>query len=233
MDFLLSSFKNKVFFKGDILDGIYLGSEVDFLKVRDLQNFLVDKRIKEELRKDIILFCTHPRTLTLGKRAKKRDLYLSKSELKNRGINIIKVDRGGGVTCHYPSQLLIYPVIKLRKYKLSVKRFVELGLNLIVILLKKYDINSYASLRNFGVWVSREEQYKISSVGLRIIHGVTNHGFSLNIGMDEQIYSTFTACNNPGIRFTSISNENPKKCRSSIRVSKDFFKEFHMLFRTR
>jgi lipoate-protein ligase B len=60
-----------------------------------------------------LLLLEHPHVYTFGRRGKQENLLWGESHLKEKGIAIHWVDRGGDVTYHGPGQLVGYPLIPL------------------------------------------------------------------------------------------------------------------------
>ena len=96
-------------------------------------------------------------------------------------INHIFVDRGGKITYHGPGQIIIYPIINLTKYKITVKEFVSLLENSIMQFLAKLNVSSCTKKDAPGVYIGES---KIASIGLRLKKHFTYHGLSMNINMD-------------------------------------------------
>ena len=70
--------------------------------------------IAEGKRPPTLLLLEHPHVYTFGRRGKQENLLWGESQLKEKGIAIHWVDRGGDVTYHGPGQLVGYPLIPLR-----------------------------------------------------------------------------------------------------------------------
>lgn len=69
--------------------------------------------IAEAKRPPTLLLLEHPHVYTFGRRGKQENLLWGESQLKERGIAIHWVDRGGDVTYHGPGQLVGYPLLPL------------------------------------------------------------------------------------------------------------------------
>ncbi len=80
---------------------------------------LVEKLHRDENEDDVCLMLEHPPVFTLGRNASSEHITVSKSFLARRGIELIKVERGGEVTYHGPGQIVCYPIINLRKKKVD------------------------------------------------------------------------------------------------------------------
>lgn len=68
-------------------------------------------------------------------------------------------------------------------------------------------------MENPGVWIKDNkskllsESLKISSVGVRIRHGITEYGIALNINPDLKYLNTFEMCGLKNKRATSIHKQ--------------------------
>ena len=66
-----------------------------------------------------LLLLEHPHVYTFGRRGKQKNLLWGESQLKEKGIAIHWVDRGGDVTYHGPGQLVGYPLLPLGVQRLG------------------------------------------------------------------------------------------------------------------
>ncbi|MFT6791530.1 MAG: lipoyl(octanoyl) transferase [Cellvibrionaceae bacterium] len=123
--------------------------------------------------------------------------HTGKSEhlLDPGNIPVVRSDRGGQVTYHGPGQLVIYPLIDLRRRDLSVRGMVT-ALELTAVgLLAKYGIEAYPKSDAPGVYVyHRHGEAKIASLGLRIRRGRSFHGMSINVDMDLSPFRRINPC---------------------------------------
>ncbi len=107
---------------------------------------------------DLILFPTHPKTVALGLKEKSienpQDLLVSPAQLEREGIALTKSVRGGGITYHWPGQVICYPVLALEPGERNVPRFME--------RLEEVGIRTF---RSFGVRVTRRRD-SAAHVGL-------------------------------------------------------------------
>jgi len=117
-------------------------------------------------------------------------------------IPIIQADRGGQVTYHGPGQLVIYPLIDLKRKKLNVRQIVTILEKSVIELLSDYHISAKAKCEAPGVYI---ENKKICSVGLRIRKGCSFHGLAFNIDMDLEPFSRINPCGFSGLEMTQLS----------------------------
>jgi lipoate-protein ligase B len=126
---------------------------------------------------------------------------VDESFLRERGILLIAVERGGDITYHGPGQLVGYPIIKLRGGARKVGDLL-LGVEEIMIrTLADWNIVSERNTLNRGVWVGSE---KIGSVGLAVRGGVSFHGFSLNVNVALEPFGWIQPCGLKGVGVTSM-----------------------------
>jgi lipoyl(octanoyl) transferase len=144
---------------------------------------------------DELWFCEHSPVFTLGLNASREHL------LAPGDIPVIQVDRGGQVTYHGPGQLMIYPLIDLRRARLGVRDLVTGLEQSIVDLVGEYDIEARARKEAPGVYVDGR---KIASVGLRIRRGASFHGMALNIDVDLEPFSRINPCGFRDLEVTDL-----------------------------
>jgi lipoyl(octanoyl) transferase len=118
-------------------------------------------------------------------------------------IPLVQSDRGGQVTYHGPGQIILYTLIPLKKFGLSVRGLVKLLENTVIALLAIYGIEAKACSESPGVYVGDK---KIASLGLRIRHGVSFHGIAVNVNMDLEPFSRINPCGYPGLEILQISD---------------------------
>jgi len=118
-------------------------------------------------------------------------------------IETIKTDRGGQITYHGPGQIVMYPLVNLRRHRLGVKRLVERIEQSMIDVLADLGIKSQRREDAPGVFVG---DAKIGALGLRIRKGSSYHGLSLNVDMDLTPFSNIDPCGFQGLRVTQISD---------------------------
>jgi lipoate-protein ligase B len=166
-----------------------------------LQDTLVAARIAEEI-PDTLLLLEHTPVITLGRRGSLADVYLSESELARRGIAIARTTRGGLVTYHGPGQLVGYPIVRLGPLGLSVPCYVRALELSIVAALAELDVEAYVDEQHVGVWTSAG---KIAAIGVAQRHGVTLHGFAVNLQPDLEHFGLINPCGIGALGVTSAA----------------------------
>lgn len=144
---------------------------------------------------DEIWFTEHPPVFTLGLNAS-RDHLLAPGD-----IPVVQVDRGGQVTYHGPGQLMIYPLLDLKRARLGVRDLVTALERCIVDLAADFGIDAIAREDAPGVYVQAR---KIASVGLRVRRGASFHGMALNIDIDLEPFSRINPCGFSDLEVTDL-----------------------------
>jgi lipoate-protein ligase B len=149
----------------------------------------------------VLIGCEHYPVITLGRRVQADGEFLiSRQDLQSRGLEIFATDRGGQATLHTPGQLVIYPMIPLRDYKISVRDFVKTLELTTVEWLRLHKIAAFIS-EEAGVFT---ENGKIAFVGIRVQNGVSRHGLAINLHNDLNLFQTIRSCGVSGRSLDSL-----------------------------
>ena len=163
-----------------------------------LQKRLQSQRISGQI-DDQLLLVEHFPVYTLGKNTPREHLLTKESD----NISIIQTDRGGDITFHGPGQLVGYPILDLNQYKRSITWYMRELEQLIIDVLKEYDINTDRKKGITGVSVKGKI---IAAVAGSISKWVTMHGFSLNINPDLKYYQGIIPCGIKDYGVTSMAD---------------------------
>jgi lipoyl(octanoyl) transferase len=145
---------------------------------------------------DEIWLLEHDPIFTLGLAGKREHL------LAPGDIPVLHIDRGGQVTYHGPGQLVVYPLLDLRRRRLGPRALVSALEQATVETLAEWDIAAYARPDAPGAYV---EKKKIASIGLRIRRGASYHGLALNVAMDLEPFTRINPCGYAGLQMTQLS----------------------------
>jgi lipoyl(octanoyl) transferase len=170
-----------------------LGRQVYEPVWRAMQDFT---NTRNDATPDEIWFCEHESVFTLGLNTKPEHL------LAPGDIPVIQIDRGGQVTWHGPGQLMIYPLIDLRRAGLGVRDLVTALEQSVVDLAGDYDVEAASRCDAPGVYV---DGVKLASVGLRIRRGASFHGMALNVDIDLEPFSRINPCGFQGLELTDLA----------------------------
>ena len=157
-----------------------------YKSVLSLQKKLQKQRIAGDAQ-DTLILVEHEPVYTLGKNANRHHLLQS----RDKSVEIYNIERGGDVTFHGPGQLVGYPILDLKNYKKSVSWYMRTLEELIIRVLKEFDIKGSRIKGLTGVWVGNK---KIAAQGVRISRWVTMHGFSINVCPQLSYYDGIIPC---------------------------------------
>ena len=174
---------------------------VEYREASALQERLRERVQAGEL-PDLMLLLEHPPVYTVGRRSDEGDLPFGEAFYRERGIDIVRTPRGGQLTYHGPGQLVGYPIMHVSnvpEYILTMERA-------IVAALGDAGLEAGTKLghKHVGVWVGER---KIASVGVHISHGVSAHGYAVNVENSLDPFSWVVACGLPEVQMTSLRHE--------------------------
>lgn len=175
----------------------------------DLQKRLVGERAENRI-PDTVLLVEHDAVLTLGRQADESHILAHPRELRRRGIEVIRVERGGEVTYHGPGQLVAYPIIRLGDRGLMVRPLVTALEEAMIETCATLGVETVRRDGHPGCWVLGDggrPPRKVGALGLRIERGVSYHGIALNIAPDLRDFDLIDPCGTPGLISTSIAEE--------------------------
>ncbi|MBX3065845.1 MAG: lipoyl(octanoyl) transferase LipB [Anaerolineae bacterium] len=173
-----------------------------------LQKRLAAQRAADEI-PDTLLLLEHPHIYTLGSSGHDENILLSSAELRERRIDVQRVDRGGDVTYHGQGQLVGYPIFKLPSQVGSlhadVISYVRAIEQTIIDALQHFDIEGWQYSGLTGVWTGEKDApAKICAIGVKVTtKRVTQHGFALNVNTDLSYFEGIIPC---GIRDKAVTS---------------------------
>jgi lipoyl(octanoyl) transferase len=162
---------------------------------RAMQRF-TDQR--ENSTPDEIWFVEHPPVFTLGLNASREHL------LSPGDIPVVQIDRGGQVTYHGPGQLVVYPLIDLRRRRLGVRDLVVALESAVIGYVAELGLDAQGSREAPGVYVGG---VKLASIGLRIRRGASYHGLALNVSLDLSPFERINVCGHRGLAVTRLVDQ--------------------------
>lgn len=151
---------------------------------------------------DVILLLQHPSVFTVGRFKGGEDIIVPPETLAREGIAVVHTNRGGGVTYHGPGQLVGYPILSLKENGLGVREYIWKLEGAVIKTLLALGIQGCRLADYPGVWANGK---KVCSIGLHVSHGITAHGFALNVTTDLRYFEYIRPCGLTGEVMTSIS----------------------------
>lgn len=170
-----------------------------YLPVWESMRELTDTR--DETTPDQFWLVEHDPVFTQGQAGKPEHLLMPGD------IPVVQTDRGGQVTYHGPGQVVLYPLLDVRRGKLGVRDLVSALENAVITLLSHYGVAAWAKPDAPGVYVATPlGEAKIASLGLRIRRGASYHGVALNVDNDLSPFARINPCGYAGMLVTRLAD---------------------------
>jgi lipoyl(octanoyl) transferase len=144
---------------------------------------------------DEVWFLEHPPVFTLGMNAAREHVLVPGD------IPLVQIDRGGQVTYHGPGQLVVYPLLDVRRLGLGVRQLVIALETAIISLVAEWNIQAVGRRDAPGIYVDGR---KLASIGLRIRRGCSYHGLAFNVAMDLEPFRRINPCGYQGLEVTDL-----------------------------
>ena len=144
----------------------------------------------------------HNLCYTIGRGSDKKNLLPS----LDKNADIFTINRGGEVTCHMPGQLVVYLVLDLNNYKKDLNWYLRTIEEIIIKILRQFDIDSSRKKGFTGVWCGNK---KIASIGIGCKRWITIHGFSININCNLNHFENIVPCGIKDCVMTKICDFDP------------------------
>lgn len=209
---------------------------VDYNQALEQQLDLLEQVSAGE-KKETLIYCTHPPVVTLGRAATSNDIT-------GWTGSTYEISRGGKATYHGPNQLVVYPILDLKKINRKSMPANDLHAYLrgfeqaIVDTLKTYDITATTTPTEevesvddkpqwTGVWVGNK---KIASIGIAVKKWVTYHGAAINIENDSTAFQGINPCGFSSEVMTSLEElmgEPPHRNTFKARLLKNLCAQFN------
>ena len=198
---------------------------IDYKQAWDLQKEIFDLRYRNEIN-DTFFLLEHPHTFTLGKVADKENLISSNEQLKELGVSVYNIDRGGDITYHGPGQIVGYPIIKLSDWKEDTHAYLRALEEVIIQTCADYGLATERNPKYTGVWIGER---KIAAIGIKVSRWITMHGFAFNVNTDLSYFGGIIPCGIKDKDVTSLQKELGRKIEIDD-VKEKLVKNFQQVF---
>ena len=214
----------------------------DYKETWDLQEEIFKKTVAIKVRNrrenaglstpNHFLFVSHAHVYTLGKSGDLSNLLLNEEQLKTKGANFYKINRGGDITYHGPGQIVGYPILDLENFFTDIHKYLRLLEETIILTLADYGLQASRSQGETGVWLDVGTPFarKICALGVRASRWVTMHGFALNVNTDLGYFDHIIPCGIRGKSVTSLRVELKKDQVDENEVKEKLLEHFLNLF---
>jgi lipoyl(octanoyl) transferase len=180
-----------------------------------------------------LLLLEHPHIYTFGRRGQEQNLLLNEAQLKERGLTVRWIDRGGDVTYHGPGQLVGYPLIPLGRLnqnehlpEVNYTGYLRRLEKMLIMTLAGFGLAGGQVPGLTGVWIQpdvysrcprchpedRQKPAKIAAIGVKVdANGITRHGFALNVNPDMSYFDGIRPCglNEPVVSLEELRDPVP------------------------
>jgi len=207
-----------------------------FMNFHDLGLISYDKALTVQLRAvdnvlqggaEQVFLLEHYPVVTLGRNQSMANLLKSEDSLRSEGIQLVRSSRGGDITCHFPGQLVIYPVMRIAGRPGGIRTFFHNLEQVVINVLFFYGINSWRRSGRAGVFTLNG---KISSMGIAVKKWVSYHGIALNLHQDLGLFDCINPCGFKGMSMTSVHLELEAYYPDMDTLKNDFCREFRDFF---
>ncbi len=173
---------------------------VDYLPTWEAMRNFTDARTEQH--SDQIWICEHPPVFTLGLAGDESHM------LQRSNIPLVNTDRGGQITYHGPGQIVVYPLLDLRRFGLKVREYVQLlEQGIIDALIAVGVADAQRKPTAPGVYTLQGERLaKIAALGIKIRKGCAYHGLSLNVDMDLTPFQHINPCGYQGLETVDLNS---------------------------
>jgi lipoate-protein ligase B len=167
-----------------------------------LQRTIHDE-VARGVRPDTWIVVEHEPVITLGRKADRANVLLAPEMLTARGVDVVEIERGGDATYHGPGQLVVYPIMKLERFREVVPLVSALEAS-VVRMLAAFGITATGRSEHRGVYVG---DAAICAIGLAVKRMTSMHGLALNVSTPLDYDKLIVPCGMPAFGITSMSHE--------------------------
>lgn len=164
-----------------------------------------------------LLGLEHFPVITLGLKADQTDILAPSDLIERKGVQVVWTKRGGRATCHAPGQLVIYPIVPLKTFHLSVRGYMTLLESSTRVLLQDLGVECVKKQegQTSAIYTSKG---KIVFFGVHIQRGIAFHGLAINVSNDLDLFSLIRSC---GVDFEKLDRlSNYQNLTTSILFKK-------------
>ena len=205
-----------------------LKGKINYLEALNNMNSKV-LEVSEDINNEEIWFLEHRSVFTAGSSTPKN---FSKKKISN--IPVVFINRGGKITFHGPGQLIIYPILNIRKRKLNIIEYINIIEKIFIKVFKNHKITLFTKKEtNRGLWIKDEKKTndkKIIFIGLRYSKGVIYHGVSINLDLSLANFRKINPCGLDSDRISSLKELNIKYDKEKLinDLKKEFIGQFDL-----
>ena len=177
----------------------------DYIPLLRAQHRLITARREGMLASDVALVLEHAPVFTLGRNATREHLKVPETFLTERGIRVVRAERGGDITYHGPGQVVAYLIFDLRAARVRVPDYISRLEEAMIRTARDFGVPAGRNPLNPGIWVGNR---KLGSIGIAVRHGIAYHGLAINVNLFLEPFTWIHPCGLAGVSMTSLKEEN-------------------------
>lgn len=154
--------------------------------------------------KQTLYLLEHDPVITLGRNGGRENLHVSDEHLAAAGIDLVHSTRGGNITCHFPGQLVAYPIFRIAKRPGGMRQFFNDLEEIVIRTASDFGVAATRQDGRPGVWVKNR---KICSIGIGMKKWTSYHGLALNVQRDVELFRMITLCGLADAKPSSLAQE--------------------------
>ena len=146
----------------------------------------------------------HEPVITFGRNGGRENLHVSDEFLADQGIDLVHSTRGGNITCHFPGQLVAYPIFRIAKRPGGMRTLFHDLEEVVIRTACDFGVQAKRQQGRPGVWV---ENRKLCSIGIGMRKWTSYHGLALNVQPDIELFRMITLCGLGDAEPSSLAQE--------------------------
>ncbi|PJA26242.1 MAG: octanoyltransferase [candidate division Zixibacteria bacterium CG_4_9_14_3_um_filter_46_8] len=175
---------------------------VDYGEALHIQYDMVAQRAAGEI-DDTLILLEHNPVITFGRGGKQENVLATTERLKEKGVKVYKIERGGDVTFHGPGQLVGYPIIDLNRRGRDMHKYLRDLETVLIETLKVFGLEAGRKEKFTGVW---NDNSKLAAIGVAVRRWISYHGFALNVNNDLSYFGLINPCGITDAGVSSLSS---------------------------
>lgn len=169
----------------------------------------------------------HPPVITFGRNGGRENLHVSDEFLNAQGIDLVHSSRGGNITCHFPGQLVAYPVFRVAKQPGGMRGLFHTLEEVVIRSAASFGLHAGRQEGRPGVWVQNR---KICSIGIAMRKWTSYHGLALNVHRNVDLFRMITLCGLSDAEPSSLAQELNRDDITMQEVKNELSRQFRDAF---
>ncbi len=146
------------------------------------------KLLDDPSAQEAVWILQHQACYTLGRGASEEHLHFNPAAPP---APLYRIDRGGEVTHHLPGQLVVYPVLDLRRRTPDLHWYLRQLEQVVLDVLEQLGLEGQRQPGLTGLWLDNR---KVAAIGVGCRRWITQHGLALNVDCSLQGFEQVTPC---------------------------------------